>query len=90
MAKYQVASAASELPSINKRNTQSPRFKNGLKALEGYIHEQFKNGCNQLAILYSLNHSEDEPLKSNEEIFLSDLKSQDLYYAESRLLKIKK
>ena len=88
--KYQVASIALDLPSFDKRNTQSPRFKNTLKALEDYIHEQFENGCVQLMILYSLNSYEDEPLKANEEISIADLKSQDLYYAESRLLRIKK
>lgn len=88
--KYQVASIDSSLPSFKKRDSLSPKFKNTLKALEGYIFEQFENGCNQLMILYSLNSYEDEPLKETEEIYLVDLNYQDLYYREGRLLKIKK
>lgn len=88
--KYQVASIDSSLPSFKKRDSLSPKFKNTLKALEGYILEQFENGCNQLIILYSLNSYENEPLKETEEIYLVDLNYQDLYYREGRLLKIKK
>ncbi|AEB29177.1 hypothetical protein CAR_c04570 [Carnobacterium sp. 17-4] len=58
--------------------------------MEGYILEQFENGCNQLIILYSLNSYEDEPLKETEEIYLVDLNYQDLYYRAGRLVKIKK
>ena len=65
---YQVASINSSLPSFKKRDSLSPKFKNTLKVLEGYILEQFENGCNQLMILYSLNSYENEPLKATEEI----------------------
>ena len=85
---YQVASMALNLPLFKQRNSLASRSKNTLKALECYIHEQFEHGCNQLVILYSLNSYEDEPLKENATLSLSELKYQDLYYAENRLVTI--
>lgn len=88
--KYQVASIDSNLPLFKKQNSLSPKFKDTLKALESYIHEQFENGCTRLIILYRLNGYENEPLKANEEVCLADLNYQDLYYHEGRLLTIKR
>ncbi|MFL2099646.1 hypothetical protein [Desemzia sp. FAM 24101] len=90
IANYQVASMALNVPLFNQRSSSAPKFKNTLKALESYIYEQFENGSNQIVILYSLNSYEDEPLKSNAILSLSELKHQDLYYAENRLVTITK
>ena len=85
---YQAAALAVDIPSFDKRDNQTYKYKSGLRGLEAYIQEQFKGECHQLAVLYSLNSYENEPLKSKETILLSDLKYQDLYYADNRLILI--
>lgn len=90
LTKYQVTSLPSDLPEFKNRDNQAAKVKHILRALNNYIHEQFENGCQHLLILYSLNSYENEPLKAKEEIRLDELKEQDLYYAEGRLLTIRK
>lgn len=85
---YQAAALAIDMPSFDKCDNQAYKYKSRLKGLEVYIHEWIKEGCHQLAVLYSLNNYENEPLKSKEIIFLSDVKYQDLYYADNRLILI--
>ena len=85
---YQAAALAGDMPSFDKRDNQAYKYKSCLRGLEAYIQEQFKEGCHQLAVLYSLNSYENESLKSKETIYLSDLKYQDLYYSDNRLILI--
>lgn len=81
--KYQVSSMNS-LP-----DEGAPFLSKEGSSFFGYIQKHFKeNNVNKIAVLFSLNSYEDEPLSKYVKIPLDQLTIDDLHYKESKLIEI--